>query len=116
MLSYSFFAHFIFCLLLCLLSYCATSSQGISVGGGFLEVQILVCIPCFIALPILRRGGCSRPRDGSWNDSGNSDRLHGSCNSQRNGDRYRRPYQQRKRNKNEFSGELRNVRAETGHI
>src|SRR5262252_7855984 len=27
MLSYSFFAHFILCLLLCLLSYCATSSQ-----------------------------------------------------------------------------------------
>jgi hypothetical protein len=37
MLSFAFFDDFIPCLLLCLLFYCATSSE--TFGGGFLETQ-----------------------------------------------------------------------------
>ena len=79
MLSYAFVGYFNFCLLLCLLSYCATSFRGISLwGGGVLEIQTYVCMSYFIGLLDLRGRICSWPRDGPWNHSRHGDRFFGS--------------------------------------
>src|SRR5215469_18513883 len=81
MLLYSFFAHFIFCLLLCLLSYCATSSQAF-LGGGTLETQTCIRIACFARTAVVWCAS-SRPRDRPWHHPRHCDglvwRSHTQC-------------------------------------
>src|SRR5579859_1713895 len=109
LLSSSFFAHFIFCLLLCLLSYCAKPSPS-SLGGGILETQALVRVPCFAGVAVLYCAS-SRPRDGPWHHSRHGNGLLWGGHTECGRYNYRRADKHCASNANERSGTLRDVRA-----